>query len=134
MSQEKVDRYKQEKANRKKTMAKEKLKKKLYIAAGVLVTVAFAVWIVWSVQAEQKAKREQEAQMSALQQQLNDYLATATVTTGDKATDDNKTTGATDNKSTADEKTTGADDKTTSAEEKSSEEETTKAADDSKKE
>ena len=31
MSQEKVDKRKQEKANRKKTMAKEKLKKKLYI-------------------------------------------------------------------------------------------------------
>ena len=38
MSQEKVDRYKQEKANRKKTMAREKLKKKLYILAGILVT------------------------------------------------------------------------------------------------
>ena len=57
MSQEKVDRYKQEKANRKKTMAREKLKKKLYILAGILVTAAFVVWIGWSVHAEKKAKK-----------------------------------------------------------------------------
>ena len=126
MSQEKVDRYKQEKANRKKTMAKEKLKKKLYIVAGVLVTIAFAVWIVWSVQAERKAKREQEEMLAAIQSQIVAIQSAAQTA--------NKTTGATDNKTTADEKTTAADDKTTSADEKASEEETTKAADDSKKE
>lgn len=134
MSQEKVDRYKQEKANRKKTMAREKLKKKLYILAGVLVTVAFAVWIGWSVHAEQKAKKEQEEMLAAVQSQIiamQEAAQTANQTTGasDKTTSGDKTTGAEDKETTsADDKTTGAD------EESSSEEETTKAADDSKKE
>lgn len=52
MSQAKVDKYKQEKANRKETMAKEKRKKKLAkFAAGVVVGF-LAVWIgVSSVEA-----------------------------------------------------------------------------------
>ena len=37
MSQEKVDKYKQEKANRKKTIAKEKRKKKMYRQASSLM-------------------------------------------------------------------------------------------------
>lgn len=134
MSQEKVDRYKQEKANRKKTMAREKLKKKLYILAGVLVTAAFVVWIGWSVYAEKKAAEDESRQMSELQAQLEEYLATATAT--ENATTGNATTTGTGDKTTgADDKTTGADDKATSeGEEASSEEETTKAADDLKKE
>ena len=120
MSQEKVDRYKKEKANRKKTIAREKLKKKLYILAGVLVTAVFVVWIGWSVYAEKKAAEDESRQMSEFQAQLEEYLATAT---------------ATENATTGNDTTTGADDKTTGAdEETSSEEETTKAADDSKKE
>ena len=127
MSQEKVDRYKKEKANRKKTIAREKLKKKLYILAGVLVTAVFVVWIGWSVYAEKKAAEDESRQMSEFQAQLEEYLATATAT-------ENATTGN-DTTTGADDKTTGADDKTTGAdEETSSEEETTKAADDSKKE
>ena len=138
MSQAKVDRYKQEKANRKKTMAREKLKKKLYILAGILVTAAFVVWIGWSVHAEKKAKKEQEEMLAAVQSQIiamQEAAQTANKTTGaNNTTGDNTTKSATDNKTTAADKTTTADDKTTSAEEKSSEEETTKAADDSKKE
>ena len=55
MSQEKVDKYKQEKANRKKTMDKEKLKKRLYILLGAVITAAFVAWIGWSVYTEKKA-------------------------------------------------------------------------------
>ena len=49
MSQEKVDRYKQEKANRKKNIAKEKRKKKIYVLLGALVGAAFVAWIGFSV-------------------------------------------------------------------------------------
>lgn len=45
MSQAKVDRYKEEKRNRKETMAKEKRKHTLSVLAGGLVAVVFAAWI-----------------------------------------------------------------------------------------
>lgn len=49
MSQAKVDKYKKEKANRKKAMAKEKLKKKIYVIIGAVVALAFVAWIGFSV-------------------------------------------------------------------------------------
>lgn len=119
MSQEKVDKYKQEKANRKKTMAKEKLKKKLYILLGAVITAAFVGWIGWSVYAEKKAAAEQEAMISSLQAELN-AMATATVATTGTA----GTTGTGD-ATTAD--TTTSDDKSSS--EETTEEETTTSAD-----
>ena len=140
MSQEKVDKRKQEKANRKKTMAKEKLKKKLYIVAGALVGIAFLGWIAWSIPYEQrKAEEERSRQesISQLRQEMADAIAsqmaaiqesaTATGNTTTSAADKttgNETTTSADDKTTGDE-TTSADEDTTSAEEKSSEEETT---------
>ncbi|MBQ5918946.1 MAG: hypothetical protein IIW92_10335 [Lachnospiraceae bacterium] len=118
MSQEKVDKYKQEKANRKKTMAKEKLKKKLYILLGAVITAAFVAWIGWSVYTEKKAAAEQESMIASLQAQL----ATATVST---TTGTAGTTG-TDDATTAD-TTTSADEKESS--EETTEEETTTSAD-----
>ena len=118
MSQEKVDKYKHEKANRKKTMAKEKLKKKLYILLGAVITAAFVGWIGWSVYAEKKAAAEQESMIASLQAQL----ATATVST---TTGTAGTTG-TDDATTAD-TTTSADEKESS--EETTEEETTTSAD-----
>lgn len=44
MSQEKVDRYKQEKANRKKIMAREKAKRTVGIICGWLVLIAIVAW------------------------------------------------------------------------------------------
>lgn len=140
MSQEKVDKRKQEKANRKKTMAKEKLKKKLYIVAGALVGIAFLGWIAWSIPYEQrKAEEERSRQesISQLRQEMADAIASqmaaiqesatatgnTTTSAADKTTGNETTTSAAD-KTTGDE-TTSADEDTTSAEEKSSEEETT---------
>lgn len=120
MSQEKVDKYKQEKANRKKTMAKEKLKKKLYILLGAVITAAFVGWIGWSVYAEKKAAAEQEAMISSLQAELN-AMATATVATTGTA----GTTGTGD--ATTADTTTSADEKESS--EETTEEETTTSAD-----
>ena len=45
MSQAKVDKYKQEKANRKETIAKEKRVKKLTKFLAAVVVVALVVWI-----------------------------------------------------------------------------------------
>ena len=44
MSQAKVDRYKEEKKNRKKTMAKEKRLHLLAVVCGWLVVIALAGW------------------------------------------------------------------------------------------
>ena len=124
MSQEKVDKYKQEKANRKKTMAKEKLKKKLYILLGAVITAAFVAWIGWSVYTEKKAAAEQESMIASLQA----ALATATVAT---TTGTGSTTG-TGETTTVGDTTTSADEKEST--ENTTEEETTTSADDSKKE
>lgn len=48
MSQEKVERYKKEKANRKRTMKKEKAKSFAAHFAGLVVCVAFIGWIGYS--------------------------------------------------------------------------------------
>lgn len=131
MSQEKVDRYKQEKANRKKAMAKEKLKKKLYIVAGAVVGLVFLGWIAWSIPAEKRAAEEERKQsiadsiaMSELLEELNAQLASQNATTtGSATTGTGETTSGTE--TTGTETTTSADEDTTS-EEISSEEETTK--------
>ena len=48
MSQAKVDRYKEEKANRKKTIAKEKMLRRVKMAVGVLVAVVIVGWAGFS--------------------------------------------------------------------------------------
>ena len=48
MSQEKVTKYKEEKANRKKTMKKEKIVKKIVAVLAVLVIAAPIVWVGYS--------------------------------------------------------------------------------------
>ena len=48
MSQEKVAKYKEEKANRKKTMKKEKIVKTIVAVLAVLVIAAPIVWVGYS--------------------------------------------------------------------------------------
>ena len=48
MSQAKVDRYKSEKANRKKTMRKEKFKNTLITVCGTVVSIAVIGWVGYS--------------------------------------------------------------------------------------
>ena len=45
MSQAKVDQYKKEKANRKETMAKEKVKRTIGKIVGTVVGIALVAWI-----------------------------------------------------------------------------------------
>lgn len=49
MSQEKVNRYKQEKANRKEALAKEKRNAMIAKAVGGVVALALVCWIGYSV-------------------------------------------------------------------------------------
>ena len=48
MSQEKVDRYKEQKANRKQIMKKEKMEKLVWKIGGYLVLLVLVGWIGWS--------------------------------------------------------------------------------------
>lgn len=48
MSQAKVDRYKEEKANRQKIMAKQKMEKTLWKVGGSVVALVLVAWIGFS--------------------------------------------------------------------------------------
>ncbi len=138
MSQEKVDKYKQEKANRKKTIAKEKRKKKLYTALAVLIGVVFIGWLGVSVYLEIKQAKEDESMEAELSKWLEDYYATstnattgdgsATTTTGSDTTSGSEsetTSGDTSSDETTSSGETTTGDETTSQNETTSEEETT---------
>lgn len=60
MSQEKVDRYKKEKANRQKIMRREKWLRRLEYTATVLVIGGLVVWFSMAVYSNAKAKQESE--------------------------------------------------------------------------
>ena len=60
MSQEKVDRYKQEKANRKKNMKKEKAQNTLRKCVVVVVGVVLIGWIGYSAYGTYQSKKPQE--------------------------------------------------------------------------
>ncbi len=127
MSQEKVDKYKAEKANRKKEVAKKKRQKKIYTFLGVILGLAFVTWIGYSVYLEIKANKEAESQQAALEEYLN-QLATAATTSSDESATGDATTSADelatgDATTSSDESATG--DATTSADESTSDEETT---------
>lgn len=77
MSQAKVDKYKAEKANRKETVAKEKMKKKITKFGAGLVLGILAVWIAFSAVDFVKENRPVEtiyAQTGALDEYLNDLF------------------------------------------------------------
>lgn len=75
MSQEKVDRYKQEKANRKKTLKREKFKKNVLTTVGTIVCVAIIGWIGYSgYDYFQSQKAENPTQTEIDVTAINDYL------------------------------------------------------------
>ncbi|CUX33996.1 hypothetical protein [Clostridium sp. C105KSO13] len=74
MSQEKVDRYKKEKANRKKIMKKQRIKNALERAALVLAAFAVVGWLGFSAHQKQEAKEDRpvaEVNYDA----VNDYMS-----------------------------------------------------------
>ncbi|WP_075717994.1 hypothetical protein [Roseburia sp. 499] len=81
MSQEKVDRYKEEKANRKKIMKREKIKKAIGSVVGTILCVVIVGWIGYSgynFYQSQKAENptSTEIDLSA----VNDYLGSLSET------------------------------------------------------
>lgn len=76
MSQAKVDRYKQEKANRGQTMKKEKLVRRVEYAAGILVLCLIAVWCGVSVYQKAGEKRAAQVETAELDNTaISDYMA-----------------------------------------------------------
>ncbi len=100
MSQEKVDKYKEDKANRRKNIAKEKRKRLIGNIVGIFVGVAFLVYIIWSVTVFVKPEKEttgitmSEEDLSRLLKELDGTAAAEGTTTpadgettkGDKTT------------------------------------------------
>lgn len=79
MSQEKVDRYKQEKANRKEILKKEQKKNKLVKIGLGLILAALLVWIGYSVHYSiTKEETTQEIDIEALTEYLNSLEANTT--------------------------------------------------------
>lgn len=77
MSQAKVDRYKEEKANRKKTMKKEKFKNAVGAICGTVIGVAVVGWIGYSAYGY---FRDQDNNSSTVQTEVdfdavNDYMS-----------------------------------------------------------
>lgn len=79
MSQKKVDRYKEQKANRKKEVKKARTKSTLTRLAGVIVCLAFVCWIGYSGytiwESSQPAKTT-EITTDALTNYLSDIAST----------------------------------------------------------
>lgn len=73
MSQEKVERYKKEKAHRKQTIKKQKMKSFTARAAGVLVCAALLGWIGYS--GYSKWESSQPAKKTEITMEpISDYL------------------------------------------------------------
>ena len=75
MSQAKVDRYKEEKANRKKIMAHEKRMHALGVLCGWLILVALVGWIGHSAYRIYENNKPVEYVYTNLDS-INDYLST----------------------------------------------------------
>lgn len=73
MSQAKVDRYKQEKANRKKTMARQKRLHMLAVVCGWLVVIAIAGWAGVSAYNIYESRKPVETVYANLDA-INDYM------------------------------------------------------------
>lgn len=75
MSQEKVERYKEEKKNRKKIMAQEKRKRVFSALCGWVIALAFVGWIGVSFYDAYQDKKPLETIYTDLSS-LNDYFGT----------------------------------------------------------
>lgn len=108
MSQEKVDRYKKEKANREKIMRRERWITRLEVTAFVVVLVALIGWFSMAVYqnsvAEKKANRTTETttmNVTDIQNYLSETNTTSSDST-DESTDDAADASDTSSESTVD--------------------------------
>ncbi|HAX53534.1 hypothetical protein [Muricomes intestini] len=74
MSQEKVDRYKKEKANRKKIMKKQRIMDALRRTALVLAAFAVVLWLGFSAHQKQEAKKDRPV-AEINYNGVNDYMS-----------------------------------------------------------
>lgn len=95
MSQKKVDKYKQQKANREKIMKREKLMHRLEMTAAAVILIALVGWFGFSVYAraqENKPAKEYVLDTNALDSYLNalttDKTAADDTSTNETAADD----------------------------------------------
>lgn len=119
MSQEKVDKYKKEKANRKKIMAKEKRIKRIYILLGTLVGIVFVVWIGFSVYNDYIKEEPTTTAVTLSEEQIAELesliAAQATSSTEESSSAEDETTSGDEGESNTTEQETGAEE--TSSEE-----------------
>ena len=141
MSQAKVDKYKQEKANRKKIMKKEKRERALRTFICVLVSLAILGFLGWSIYDKYNEKKNANQQITLSEEEMSSLMEqlTATTTTGadtsnketssEKASDEKTSDEESSSEKASDEETSGekASDEESSSE-KASENETTEAA------
>lgn len=73
MSQEKVDRYKEEKKNRKEIMRKEKLRHRASIAAFLIILVALVGWFGFAVYRNLEGKKLASADVKKTEWNLDAY-------------------------------------------------------------
>ena len=85
MSQEKVDQYKQNKANRQKIMRREKILRRLEITVAALVLVGLVSWFSVAVYKNSKAQAQANAEtvttsldVSAINDYMNEANSAAT--------------------------------------------------------
>lgn len=90
MSQEKVDRYKEEKRNRQKLMKKQKFQSAMYKTAGVLVAAVFIGWIGYSVydgisSSQAAESKTYSVDTTAVDEYLNEMSAAASETESEES-------------------------------------------------
>ena len=85
MSQEKVDQYKKNKANRQKIMRREKILRRLEITVAALVLVGLVSWFSMAVYKNSKAQAQANAEtvttsldVSAINDYMNEANSAAT--------------------------------------------------------
>lgn len=81
MSQEKVDKYKKEKANRKQIMKREKLNRILGYTAAIIVGVAIIGWVGYSIYDNHKNSTGEDAAVAQTEVNLDaiqDYISSLT--------------------------------------------------------
>ena len=124
MSQEKIDRYKEEKANRKKKVANQKRNAVIAKVVGAVVCLGLIAWIGWSGYRSYQQNKEQEAALESYNQWLEEYMATyessgATSSTGVNLEQDPSNVTTSDE--TKEGETTSKEEETTAEEETSAE-------------
>lgn len=91
MSQEKVDRYKKEKANRKQNLAKRKQQKVLKTIGGIVASIALIAAIILSAKLlrgdfEGETERETSSYSEEYLEQIRNLFSTENTTTGEADT------------------------------------------------